>query len=249
MNRFEDRTAYVTGAASGLGAATAVRLASEGATVVCIDLDEAGAQATAKQITSDGGAAHAVSCDVRSAVSVETAVAAALEAAGPPDIVANVAGVLRFAHTHESSPEDWELVIGVNLTGTYLMSRYTLPYLLENKGTIINIASTAGLRGQAYAAAYCASKGGVIQLTRQLAEEYKAAGVRINAVAPGGMDTPMVHNIDFPDGIDMNLLLKHTTPFGSVSPDDVASTVAFLASDEASYMTGAIVVVDGGITV
>jgi NAD(P)-dependent dehydrogenase (short-subunit alcohol dehydrogenase family) len=161
----------------------------------------------------------------------------------------NAAGVLRFSHSTETTLAEWNLVVGVNLTGTFLVCRATLPHLLDGGGTIVNIASTAGIRGHAYAAAYCASKGGVIQLTRELAEEYKARGVRVNAVAPGGMRTPMVANLEIPDGAEMRLLLKHTSPLGEAEPDEIATTVAFVASDDAAFMTGSVVTVDGGITV
>lgn len=249
MDRFVDRSAIVTGAASGLGAAVARQLGAEGAAVTCLDVHEEGAVETAGAIVAAGGTATARSCDVTDERSVADAVDAAVSEHGRPSVVCNIAGVLRVAHAEETTLADWELVIGVNLTGTFLMCRATLPHLLDGGGVIVNTASTAGLRGQAYFAAYCASKGGVVQLTRALAEEYKARDVRVNAVAPGGMRTPMVGNLELPDGVDMKLLLKHTSPMGEAEPDDIAPTVVYVASDDARFMTGAIVAVDGGITV
>jgi NAD(P)-dependent dehydrogenase (short-subunit alcohol dehydrogenase family) len=249
MTRFTDRAAIVTGAASGLGAAVARRLAAESALVTCLDLDEAGAAATAASIADTGGRARAHACDVTDEASVADAVEAAASDHGRPTVLVNAAGVLRFSHSTETTLAEWNLVVGVNLTGTFLVCRATLPHLLDGGGTIVNIASTAGIRGHAYAAAYCASKGGVIQLTRELAEEYKARGVRVNAVAPGGMRTPMVANLEIPDGAEMRLLLKHTSPLGEAEPDEIATTVAFVASDDAAFMTGSVVTVDGGITV
>ncbi|HEX9684204.1 MAG TPA: SDR family NAD(P)-dependent oxidoreductase [Acidimicrobiales bacterium] len=246
--RFTGKRCLVTGAASGLGRATSLRLAAEGGRVVCLDLADA-VEETAAVIAAAGGDALVVTSSVSDPAQVEGAVTRAVAHLGGLDVLCNVAGVLRMEHTESSSIDTWNLVIGVNLTGTYLMARHALPHLIESKGNIVNVGSSAGLRGHAYAAAYCASKGGVIHLTKELAEEFKAAGVRANVVCPGGMATPMVGNLEIPDDIEMRLLLKHTSPMGECTPDQVASTVAFLASDEADYITGAVVSVDGGITV
>lgn len=249
MSRFDERAAIVTGAASGLGAAVARRLGAEGARVTCLDLDGEGAAATADAVVAGGGVARAEGCDVTDETSVAQAVAGAAAEHGRPAVLVNSAGVLRLSHSTETTLAEWDLVLGVNLTGTFLMCRATLPHLLDGGGAIVNIASTAGIRGHAYAAAYCASKGGVMHLTRELAEEFKARRVRVNAVAPGGMRTPMVANLEIPEGADMRLLLKHTSPMGEAEPDEIARTVAFVASDDAAFMTGAVVTVDGGITV
>jgi len=249
MHRFEGRTALVTGAGSGLGGATAARLAEEGAAVACFDLALDAARQTAAAIGDQGGRARAYGVDVSDPGSVREAVAAAVKDLGRPSVLVNCAGIGKFAHSHEMPFEDWSRIIGVNLTGSFLMAQAVLPHMLDGGGAIVNIASNAGLMGQPYSAAYCASKGGVIQLTRALADEYLSRGVRVNAVAPGGMATPMQKSFRLPDGADLNLIRKLMTPLGNARPDEIANLVAYVASDEARYMTGSIVSIDGGLTI
>ena len=248
-DRFGGRVAVVTGAASGLGQATAHLIASEGGNVAALDISEDGAQLTVDEIKAAGGNAIAVRTDVSDPESVSTSMKEVVAQLGPPNTVCNVAGIGKFAHTVDASFDDWQRILAVNLTGTFLMCQAALPYLLENGGNIVNVASTAGVMGQPYSAAYCASKGGVVLLTKSLAVEYLERGVRVNAIAPGGIDTPMMGNFDPPPDASRRLMATLMTPMGFVKPQQVAKVIAFLASDDGDYMTGAIVSVDGGLTV
>jgi NAD(P)-dependent dehydrogenase (short-subunit alcohol dehydrogenase family) len=250
MERFKGQMAVVTGAGSGLGRATALRLASEGAAVACLDVVADAAEKTAGEIEAAGGKASAYRVDVSDPGSVREAVSTAARELGRPSVLVNSAGIGKFAHSHEMPFEDWSRIIAVNLTGTFLMAQAVLPYLLDGGGNIVNIASNAGLMGQPYSAAYCASKGGVVQLTRSLADEYLSKSVRVNAVAPGGIDTPLQTAFHLlPEGANPKKLRKLSTPLGNSTADEIAALVAFVASNEGRYMTGSIVSIDGGLTI
>jgi NAD(P)-dependent dehydrogenase (short-subunit alcohol dehydrogenase family) len=249
MQRFIGKVAIVTGAGSGLGHATAARLATEGAAVGCLDLNLEAAQRTARELADAGRRARPYRVDVADPRSVRDAVQAVATDLGKPHALVNCAGIGKFAHAHEMAYEDWALIIAVNLTGTFLMCQAVLPHLLENGGNIVNIASNAALMGQPYSAAYCASKGGVVQLTRALADEYLRRNVRVNAVAPGGINTPMQQNFRLPEGVDRKAIYKLISPLGNSQPDEIAALIAFIASDEGRYMTGSIVSIDGGLTI
>ena len=247
--RFADHTALVTGAGSGLGAATARRLATEGARVACLDVAADAAAQTAEAIRAASGHGRAYAVDVSDPAAVRDAVSAAAAELGRPTVVVNCAGIGRFYHSHDMPFADWQRIIGVNLTGTFLVCQAALPFLLDGGGSIVNVASNAGLMAQPYSAAYCASKGGVVQLTRALADEYLERHVRVNCVAPGGIATPLQDAFrNIPEGVELRKLAKIRTPFGNSTPDEVAGLIAFIASSDGRYMTGAVVSIDGGLT-
>ncbi len=247
--RFEAKTAIVTGAGSGIGRATAIRLAVEGASVACLDVVADNLDETVEALATLGAKAVAYRCDVTDESQVNETVTEVASALGRPEVLCNVAGIGTFAHTAELPLATWDRILAVNLTGTFLMTRAALAYMLEPPGgSIVNIASTSGIMGAAYSAAYSASKGGVIMLTKALAIEYAGRGVRVNAVAPGGVDTPLIGSFQLPEGGDRKHIYRITSRMGFCTPDQVAAAIAFLASEESAYTTGAVLAVDGGIT-
>jgi NAD(P)-dependent dehydrogenase (short-subunit alcohol dehydrogenase family) len=245
--RFENKHAIVTGAASGIGRAVAERLAREGASLLLCDWNGDGVTAVAAEI---GGRVEAMTLDVSNAEDCDAAISGVADRWGRIDILCNIAGVLDFAPFAEMTPDRWARVIGVNLGGVYNMSRAAMPYLVASRGTIVNMASSAGLVGVAYNAAYTASKHGVVGLTKALALEFAKQGVRINAVCPTGVRTPMV-TAPPPANIDWSAVMR-SAPWlddgAMCEPEDIADAVAFLASSEARRITGVAFPVDGGQT-
>ncbi|QGP80511.1 SDR family NAD(P)-dependent oxidoreductase [Sphingobium sp. CAP-1] len=245
--RLQGKVAVVTGAASGIGLAVAQRLADEGAQVVIGDRNVAGVEAAAMSI---GQAATAMALDVADESSARAIIDRAVSLHGGLDIVCNIAGVLDFGRFEDVDRGRWDRVIAVNLTGVYHMCHAAMPHLIERRGNIVNMASAAGLVGVPYNSAYSASKHGVVGLTRALALEFSKEGVRINAVCPGGVKTPMVQQTP-PDNIDWQMVMRSASWLDGgemAEPADIADAVAFLASSEARRITGATFTVDGGQT-
>jgi 2-hydroxycyclohexanecarboxyl-CoA dehydrogenase len=248
MTRFDGRVAVVTGGASGIGAAIARRLASEGARLAVADLDAALAGAVAKEV--DGAA---VRMDVSSVASVQAGFARVEDELGPVDLLVNNAGVDRFAFFTDTSPEDWDFVLGVNLRGTMACTHAVLAGMQERRrGSIVNIASEAGRTGTVAGASYAAAKAGIIGLTKAIALESVRYGIRCNAVAPGPVETPLLNDAAAAAGT-LGAKLKQgmidATAMGRCgTPDEVAAAVSFLASDEASFMTGQTLAVSGGLS-
>ena len=247
MERFADKVVLITGGASGIGRASAERFAEEGARVACTDVNVEGLAETVAQIEKLGGQALAIESDAADAGSARAAVATCVEKLGKPNILCNVAGVGGFARTEDLTLERWEFILGVNLSGTFFMSQACIPYLLECQGNIVNVASLAGLIGQAYSAAYCASKWGVVGLTKALAVEYVKQGLRVNCVCPGGVATPILGNFVPPENADQELVGRLALMRGLIKPEEIAETIAYLASDAARSVTGVALPIDKGV--
>ena len=249
MNRFEGKVVVVTGAGSGIGRATARRLSEEGGAVACLDVSADAVTQLASDLGQAGRRAVAIECDVSDPTSVRAAMDQVVGELGPPDVLCNIAGIGRFYHSTDMTPQQWNRIIDVNLTGTWYVAQAVLPHMLDRGGVILNTASTSGMSAQPYQAAYCASKGGVVMLTKALALEYWDRKLRVNAIAPGGVETPILKDFaDLPEGAEMKRLMRYISPMGFCQPEDLASLYAYVASDEAHYMTGSIVLMDGGMT-
>ncbi len=243
MNRYEGRVALVTGAGSGIGRATVLRLVEEGARVLGADISGDGLAATAA--SAPAGSVETLVGDVTDAAFAPAAVEAALALAGRLDLLVNAAGILRFEHSHLADMDAWERILAVNLTGTFRCCRAALPALLDAGGAIVNVASTSSLFGHPWAAAYASSKGGVLALTKTLAVEYAKQGVRVNAVCPGSIETPITDAFHLPEGADGKLLHRIMSPVGMAKPEVVAAAIAYLGSADAAHVIGAEIRIDG----
>jgi NAD(P)-dependent dehydrogenase (short-subunit alcohol dehydrogenase family) len=254
--KLKDKVSIVTGAASGIGKATAVNFAREGAAVMCADVNTEGAEAVARQIADTGGQASSIKCNVAKEEDIKEMVGQTVARWGRLDVLYNNAGIGFGMPVTQVPVEEWDRLMGVNLRGVYLGCKHAIPEMLKNGGgSIVSTASDAGLRGSAFLSAYCASKGGVVMLTKSLAVEWAAEGIRINCVCPGVIQTPILD----PFIIQMQQLTGESPerqwdrmgrmhPLGRVGqPEEVAKAVTFLASDEASFITGVALPVDGGL--
>jgi len=250
--RFSGKKVLVTGGASGVGKATAELFGQEGASLVVADLNLGGAQQVASRIAAQSKvSATPLHFDAADEASCRRLVSGSIEALGGLDVLCNIAGVMDWDHLDKFDESRWDRVLRINLTGVFHLSRHAMPHLIKTGGNIVNMASAAALVGIPYTSAYCASKAGVVALTKSLAIEFAAAGVRVNALCPTGGKTPMHEQNRFPDNVDMALLMRNAPKMygGELwEPRDVAVTVLFLASDEARYISGVALPVDGAQT-
>ena len=245
---FEGRSVLVTGASSGLGAAAVRRFAAAGGRVYAASRDQDKLAQVAASCADLPGEVFVGALDVTSPTDCRYAVAAAVEAYGRLDVLVNNAGRHDFRITTEVTEEEWSRDIALNLGGAFLLSQAAIPHLLETGGNIVNVASVAGVMGEAYSAAYTAAKHGIVGLTKALAIEYLKTPLRVNCVCPGGMDTPQAHTIEVPESADWDLIMRVSAQRGFMTADDVAAVITFLASDDARAVHGSVQVVDLGHT-
>jgi NAD(P)-dependent dehydrogenase (short-subunit alcohol dehydrogenase family) len=249
--KLANKIALITGAGSGMGRVAALLFAKEGAKIAAIDIDEKAVSETARMIESEGGKAIAVKADVSKSADAQAMVAATVEKLGTPNIVYNNAGIEGKAEPIvQLSEDDFDRVIAINLRGVWLGMKYSLPHMIKNgSGAIINTASIAGLVGLRNSSAYCAAKAGVIALTRVAALEYGRYNIRVNAICPGAIDTPMVARVQGGGAMSDRAINRISTLGRIGKPEEIAKMALFLASDDASFATGAPFVVDGGWTI
>ncbi len=243
MQRFEGKKALVTGAASGIGRATAIRLAAEGAAVTIADINADGLAETAKLMAK---APRIQTFDAMDFASCKALVDAA--AVDGLDVVCNVSGMLKWGPSQDFSLDDFERILKINTTSVFAMCQAAYPHLVKTKGCIVNTASTAALQGIAYTIAYSASKHGVAAITKGLAVEWAAKGIRINAICPGHVNTPMGNAPPPPGDVDWALVMRNAPKLenGTCEPEHIAGLFAYLASDEACKITGSLFTMDGG---
>jgi NAD(P)-dependent dehydrogenase (short-subunit alcohol dehydrogenase family) len=248
--RLENHVALITGGASGIGRATALLFARQGAVVAVADLDQDGGQAVVEEITAKGGSAVFVHCDVSQAADCQRAVGETVAIFGGLDILFNNAGIIRRADVLDTTEEDWDRVMAVNVKSIFLMSKYAIPTMVERGGgAIVNTASGWGLVGGRNAVSYCASKAAVVNMTRAMALDHGAQNIRVNCICPGDTNTAMLRTEARQLGASEEKFLAEAAdrPLRRVgTPDEIAQAVLYLASDAASFVTGTALVVDGG---
>jgi len=245
-SRFTNKVALVTGAASGIGKATANLLAMEGGSIWCADINRKGMEDTIREIRKSGGDAAGSTFDATDAEQAKGLVAKVIDHFDKLDILCNIAGMVRMALTKDETPEMWDRVMALNCHGPFYLSLAALPHLLEQKGNIVNLASVAGIMGQAYTAAYCASKHALIGLTKSMALEFGRQGLRVNAICPGAVNTTLIQTISVPDGVDLDLIARYNFAQDAAEADEVAKMIAYVASDDARFVNGAVLSIDGG---
>ena len=251
MSRLEGKVALVTGAASGIGAACAERFAREGATVVGCDLQTEGLDTWSAAASAATQSSYQGGLDVREEAALSAWVQAARDRFGRIDVLVNAAGVAGGGPVHMMDLEEWRRVIDINLTGTFLASKHVLPTMLEQEsGSIIHIASVEGLEGNEGGSSYNASKGGVVILMKNMAMDYGRKGIRVNAICPGFIDTPLLREVMAMPGLEKHAeKVRQQHQLGRFGrPEEIAGAAFFLASDDSSFVTGQALAVDGGYT-
>lgn len=244
----DGKVALVTGAASGLGRATALKLAKVDASVFLVDVNEAELAETVSLLRVDADRVATQVADLSAPAACKGVVDAAVQMFGRLDALCNIAGLIYLANTPDMPLTQLQRTIDVNLTAPFLLSQAAIPHLLETDGAIVNVASSASYIGEAYAAAYCASKWGIVGMTKAMAMEFQKKPIRINAVAPGGMITNIATNFVPPENCDFELLKRFSGMRGTVETEDVADMIVLLASDAGRGFHGACVSIDAGIT-
>jgi 3-oxoacyl-[acyl-carrier protein] reductase len=249
--KLANKIALITGAGSGMGRVASLLFAQEGARIAAIDIDEKAVQETVRMIETGGGKGLAVKADVSKSADAQAMVAATVEKLGAPNIVYNNAGIEgKAAKIVDMAEEDFDRVIAINLRGVWLGMKYALPHMIKNGGgAIVNTASIAGLVGLRNSSAYCAAKAGVIAMTRVAALEYGRYNIRVNAICPGAIDTPMVSRVQGGGAMSERAINRISTLGRIGKPEEIAKMALFLASDDSSFATGAPFIVDGGWTV
>lgn len=246
-DRFEGKVVLITGGASGIGAATAKKFLSEGASVAVIDLRSEDLARFAESVGTGGDRVRTVVCDVSDSGAADRAIAKTVEQFGRLDVVVNNAGVGGVGRAGDVTDEEWRKAMSVDVDGVFNMSRAALPHLLESKGAIVNTASISGLRGDKSMVSYDTAKGAVVNFTRATAVDYGHDGVRVNAVCPGPVQTPILEQALADETIRSEY--EHRIPLGRAAvPEDIAKVIAFLASDDAGFVSGVNLPVDGGLT-
>jgi NAD(P)-dependent dehydrogenase (short-subunit alcohol dehydrogenase family) len=251
-SRLEGKVCVITGAGSGIGRASALLFAREGANVIVADVDRAGADETVKQIHAAGGTASVIIADVTEPAAAQRLADETAQAQGRIDVLFNNAGISGVGTAHDTSVELWDKVMAVNVRGVFLVSKFVVPHMIQKKkGSIINMSSTIAEIGLAQRASYAASKGAVLALTRAMQVDYAPFGIRVNALLPGTIQTPFVEKYlreSYPNREDgLNAIRKRQLTSELGKPEDVASAALFLASDESSFVMGSGLFVDGGV--